>query len=128
MAAPGLSSVTSALRIFTHLAEFGEMGVTELARESGLPKSVVHRLLTTMKPGRFVAQIQSSRRYRIGPAVRAVGQSFINHDNIFSVAVAVAVRAPDPAPGSTPPSAKCSWPRCRTKRYTASTPTGNSPA
>lgn len=50
--------------------------VSELARETGLHKSVVTRLMATMARGGFVIQDPVSRAYSIGPKVFAVGSSY----------------------------------------------------
>src|SRR5262249_22076541 len=44
----------------------GELGLSELARELGLHKSTVHRLVTTLMRHDYVAQDPITRRYRLG--------------------------------------------------------------
>jgi IclR family acetate operon transcriptional repressor len=56
-----------------------DLGVTELASQLGLAKSVVHRLMTALTDAEYLAHDAGSRRYALGPkAVRlglvAVGQ------------------------------------------------------
>lgn len=46
-----------------------EWGVSELARELGLDKSVAQRLLATLAARGFVLADPETRRYRLGPAV-----------------------------------------------------------
>lgn len=53
-----------------------EWSVTELAKESGLHKSVVARLMATMAHEGFVIQNPTTRRYSIGPLSFAVGSSY----------------------------------------------------
>ncbi|MCA9858842.1 MAG: helix-turn-helix domain-containing protein, partial [Thermomicrobiales bacterium] len=53
-----------------------EWSVTELAKESGLHKSVVARLMATMAHDGFVIQNPTTRRYSIGPQAFAVGSSY----------------------------------------------------
>lgn len=56
-----------------------DLGVTELAKQLGLAKSVVHRLVNALVDAQYVAHNPATRRYSLGPkAVRlglvAVGQ------------------------------------------------------
>jgi DNA-binding IclR family transcriptional regulator len=58
------------LTIFTHGQ--AEYTLTELARESGLGKPTVHRLVRTLEERRFVER-RSDGRYTLGPTVAALG-------------------------------------------------------
>ncbi|MFD5319307.1 IclR family transcriptional regulator [Streptomyces sp. NPDC127098] len=49
--------------------EHAEWGVTEIAAEFGLDKSVAQRLLAALAYRGFLVSDQRSRRYRLGPAV-----------------------------------------------------------
>ncbi|NIH79100.1 IclR family transcriptional regulator [Amycolatopsis viridis] len=61
----GLGSVANALRLIEALAATPEAGVSELARELGLTKPSVDRLLTTMVSAGFVEQNGETRKYRL---------------------------------------------------------------
>ncbi|MCM6762849.1 IclR family transcriptional regulator [Rathayibacter sp. ZW T2_19] len=51
------------------------LGVSELSRELGLSKAVVHRILQTLVTCGLVAFDASARRYRLGPAAVALGRA-----------------------------------------------------
>lgn len=87
MATPRLASVTNALRVLSALAEYGEIGVSSLSRRAGFPKSMVHRILTTLKDEAFVIQDPLSKKYKVGPMACAVGQAFLDHNNIYSATI-----------------------------------------
>jgi DNA-binding IclR family transcriptional regulator len=77
-------SVTNALAVLCALAEEGEIGVSQMAAGTGLPKSMVHRILTTLKEELFVVQDPSSKKYAVGPMACAVGQAFLAQNSIYS--------------------------------------------
>ena len=49
------------------------IGVTEIARQLGLSKAVVHRILQSLADRSFVATDPVTREYRLGPAAVALG-------------------------------------------------------
>ncbi len=68
-----LRTVDNALRLMTHLAlPPGSWGVSQLSRELGLGKSVIHSLLQTLKARDFVEQ-DADLTYRLGYQVLALG-------------------------------------------------------
>ncbi|MGE5483462.1 MAG: IclR family transcriptional regulator [Ignavibacteriales bacterium] len=87
MATPRLGSVANALRVLCALAEYGEMGVSSLSRKAGFPKTMVHRILTTLKHEAFVLQDPVSKKYKVGPMACTVGQAFLVHNNIYSATI-----------------------------------------
>ena len=71
--ANGLEGVDRALRVLTLLGQRGDgWTLDELANETGLPKSSLHRLLTTMKARGFAVQPAASGPYLLGPAALEV--------------------------------------------------------
>lgn len=67
------TSLVKALRVLLALEAYPEgRGVTELARELGLPKSAVHRLLVTFQAYGFVQQ-HSDSRYSLGATTARLG-------------------------------------------------------
>lgn len=63
-----MKSLHKALDVLDALAAFpkGEAGVSELARQTGIDKAIVHRVLQTLASRDVVAQDAASRRYRLG--------------------------------------------------------------
>ncbi len=49
------------------------MGLVEVARETGLSKSTVHRYATSLQGMGFVEQDAETRKYRLGPAAMTLG-------------------------------------------------------
>ena len=81
--ASGIQSVHRAMRLLSLFAAESDPGqrrtrwsVSDLARASGLHKSVVARLMATMAIHGFVIQEPISRTYSIGPEAFAVGRSY----------------------------------------------------
>lgn len=68
-ATAGVQSVDRALTVLTILARVGECGVTDLARELGVHKSTVFRLVATLEAHGMVEQHQERGKYRLGVGV-----------------------------------------------------------
>lgn len=52
-----------------------EWGVTDLASELGMPKSVAHRILRELAAGELLVQSESRGTYRLGPEVVRLGRA-----------------------------------------------------
>jgi len=64
------STVTKALALLEHFTEHEpEMGLSELARRSGIDKSAVHRMMGSMAEAGLVEQQSDTRLYRLGAGV-----------------------------------------------------------
>ena len=61
-----VAAVDKALDILEHLAEAGEIGVTDLAQRTGSTKSQIFRLLYTLEQRGFVRKDADSRIYALG--------------------------------------------------------------
>ena len=59
-------------------ADRPELGVSEIARELGMPTSTVGRLLGTLHSSGILSQDHSTQRYRIGSKVLSWGAVFMN--------------------------------------------------
>mgnify|MGYP001947649213 CR=1 FL=1 len=64
------------LTLFTTV-EGSDLGVTEIAKELELSKAVVHRVLNTLVSKGFIETDDRTRRYRLGPAVLALGEAYV---------------------------------------------------
>lgn len=67
----GVQSVERALSILRVLAS-GPAGVTEIADRTGLPKSTVSRMLSTLEAQGAVEQSDGGGPYRLGPLIREI--------------------------------------------------------
>jgi IclR family acetate operon transcriptional repressor len=73
--AGGVQAVDRALDVLERLAAAGgPVGVSALARSSGLPIGTIHRLLRTLAARGYVRQ-EASRAYALGPAVLRLGHA-----------------------------------------------------
>ncbi len=66
---PLVQSVDRALSVLTVLARSGETGVSEIARELGVHKSTVFRLVATLEAHDLVEQHSERGKYRLGVGI-----------------------------------------------------------
>ena len=78
-----LSRALQVLQAFSY--EHPEMGVSELARQLGMSKAAVHRILSTLANERFVVKTVDDR-YRLGLRVHELGQLVVSGLEIRQVA------------------------------------------
>jgi DNA-binding IclR family transcriptional regulator len=71
-----IQTVTHALRVLEAFSDREIIGVTQLARDLGLPKNNVFRILATLLQRAYVEQIAETDRYRLGAACLRLGQAF----------------------------------------------------
>ncbi len=65
-----MGTVAKALSLLDHFTRArSEIGLSDMARLSGLNKATAYRLLCELQEGGFVEQTGSGREYRLGPAV-----------------------------------------------------------
>lgn len=83
-----LSTVQKALRVLLEIscAVNTEVGVTKLAERLGYPKSVTHRLLTTLVQEKFLEQDPVTKKYSIGYRSFFVGIKYRSFDRLSSIA------------------------------------------
>ncbi len=84
-------TITAVERTADVLAAFARadsqtLGVTEIAREVGISKAVVHRILNSLRVKGFIEVDPSTRRYLLGPAALVVGLAFLRHVNVRDLA------------------------------------------
>jgi IclR family transcriptional regulator, acetate operon repressor len=70
----------------TFSAERPELGVSEIARLTGLSRGTVHRLLTTLKRHELVRQMPNSRNYALGPHLLRLAQIAFAHVDLRNTA------------------------------------------
>ncbi|QCQ90235.1 IclR family transcriptional regulator [Rhodococcus sp. SGAir0479] len=74
---PSSGGTTAAARAAEVLLEFGRgssgLGVSEIARSTGISKAVTHRILTTFVECGLLLYEPSTRRYLLGPAAATLG-------------------------------------------------------
>ncbi len=65
-----MGTVSKALSLLTHFNHTRlEMGLSDIARASGMNKATVFRLMTELQACGFVEQVGNDRAYRLGPEV-----------------------------------------------------------
>jgi DNA-binding IclR family transcriptional regulator len=85
--------VADVLLLFTGAP--AELGVSRIARELGLSKAVVHRILRSLAARGMVTCSPESRRYRLGPAAAALGARALRDCDLRSAAMDVLRRLRD---------------------------------
>ncbi len=75
-----IATIERALSVLDLMAttDRDDLGVTEIARELGLSKAVVHRVLVTLVARDYLQVDAVSRRYRLGPKVLALGSAYLS--------------------------------------------------
>jgi IclR family transcriptional regulator, pca regulon regulatory protein len=76
---PGFSkSLERGLALLSAFSGRPSLGISELARETGLTRSTTHRYVSTLAALGYLQQDGATRRYRLGPRVLDLGFSAIN--------------------------------------------------
>ncbi len=76
------------LTLFTRV-DRPDLGVTDIAKELGLSKAVVHRVLNTLAATGFVETTAETRRYRLGPVLLVLGMTYMDRLDIRQLALPV---------------------------------------
>jgi DNA-binding IclR family transcriptional regulator len=83
----GNQSLARGLEILTHLPTDDEgVGIRDLARQMNLSPSIAHRLVKTLTEFGFLEQDASTQRYRIGHRAFEVGNTYLRHNSLETVA------------------------------------------
>jgi len=64
----------------------GEASLSDLARRLRIHKSTAHGILATLARHRFVARNPDTRRYRLGPALAALGRAAVDRQDLGALA------------------------------------------
>lgn len=78
--------LTKGLRLLRYVSTKGECGVRDLARQTGLGPTVVHRLVTSLVDEGFLERNEQSGRYRVGAQAFEVGRAFLKSARIETCA------------------------------------------
>lgn len=82
-----IGSVVHAVDVLQALSEAREpMGVSELARRTGLSKTTVHHLLATLESRRMVMRDPMSARFRLGWGLYELGTTVVHNVDLSRVA------------------------------------------
>ncbi|MEP7289737.1 MAG: IclR family transcriptional regulator [Chloroflexota bacterium] len=81
-----VQSLERGLTVVEALVKNGAMGVSALSVELGLDKTIVHRLLTTLRLMGYVSQ-DSNRKYAVGSKLRMMGAKVITGLNLRALAL-----------------------------------------
>lgn len=81
----GLERALDVLLLFSR-SPSPTLGVSEISRQLGLSKAVVHRILTTLCSRQLVIVDETSRRYVLGPASLALGRAFLERVDVRDLA------------------------------------------
>jgi DNA-binding IclR family transcriptional regulator len=81
-------AVISTVKILRELRRIGDGGATqsELVRATGLSKSSMHNLLTTLEDERFVSRDARTKEYRLGPALITLGAAASGQTRLIDIA------------------------------------------
>ncbi len=78
-----IQTVTNALRVLDAFRDAGDYGVTELAKQLGLHKNNVFRLLATLEQHGYIEQSERNERYRLGARSLELGQAFLRSRSLL---------------------------------------------
>lgn len=81
-----VQSLERGLMVLEALVNNGPKGVTELARELDLDKTIVHRLLTTLQSLEYVQQ-DDNRKYETGMRLRQIGAKLLSGLDVRELAL-----------------------------------------
>jgi IclR family acetate operon transcriptional repressor len=80
-----IGAVDNVLRLLRLFEDHEMIRVNQVARDMGLSRSTVHRMLATLSHHRFVEQDESSRAYRPGPVLVDIGLSVVSKLDLVAV-------------------------------------------
>lgn len=81
-----VQSLTRGLKLLEYISESdGNVALTDLAQQAGLPNSTTHRLLTTMQQQGFVRQVGDLGLWTMGAHAFIVGSSFLQSRNLLAM-------------------------------------------
>lgn len=82
-----INSVTKTLTLIELLDSDGEQGVTEISRKMGFEKSMVHRMLNTLKAKHYVRQNPDNLKYSNSYKLYEIGQNVLRRAGLPKMAL-----------------------------------------
>jgi DNA-binding IclR family transcriptional regulator len=86
-----IGAVDNVLRLLRLFEDHEMIRVNQVARDMGLSRSTVHRMLATLSHHQFVEQDEYSRAYKPGPALVDIGLAVVSKIDIRTVSHAALV-------------------------------------
>ncbi|MGW2123184.1 IclR family transcriptional regulator [Streptomyces sp. NPDC001758] len=84
---PGRSGISRALAVIDAIARAPHaQGVSAIARETGLPKAVVHRILRELVLEKFLVLDEATKSYRMGPGALSIGLAAMRELDVAAIA------------------------------------------
>ena len=80
-----IGAVDNVLRLLRLFEDHEMVRVNQVARDMGLSRSTVHRMLATLSHHQFVEQDEHSRAYRPGPALVDIGLAVVSKIDIRAI-------------------------------------------
>ncbi|MFC9424327.1 IclR family transcriptional regulator [Streptomyces sp. NPDC056987] len=90
-----IGAVDNVLRLLRLFEDHEMIRVNQVARDMGLSRSTVHRMLATLSHHRFVVQDDFSRAYKPGPVLVDIGLSVVANMDIRTLAHGALTRLRD---------------------------------
>lgn len=87
-----VQSLVRAFGILEELAKAGGAGLSEIARQVKLPRSTVHRMLTTMEAMRYAEFDRETNQWSVGIQAFTVGKTFVPPRDLGSLGRSVLQR------------------------------------
>ena len=98
-----IGAVDNVLRLLRLFEDHEMIRVNQVARDMGLSRSTVHRMLATLSHHQFVEQDEHSRAYRPGPALVDIGLAVVSKIDIRAVSHTALVEPARPDRRDRPP-------------------------
>src|SRR5215475_5912804 len=90
-----IGAVDNVLRLLRLFEDHEMIRVNQVARDMGLSRSTVQRMLATLSHHEFVEQDPFSRAYKAGPALIDIGLSVVSKIDIIAVSHSALVELRD---------------------------------
>jgi IclR family transcriptional regulator, acetate operon repressor len=90
-----IGAVDNVLRLLRLFEDYEMLRVNQVARDMGLSRSTVHRMLATLSHHEFVEQDPYSRAYKPGPALIDIGLTVVSKIDIIAVSHSALVELRD---------------------------------